>query len=182
MHAERRWLRYWRYCAALRWNITAGMRRPQAPPLPARPLTAPAPPPAEETRRAGAGRRPRSCRGGEALRGSGELRHSLLESDLGHEAQFVGGPAGGGDDVADVAGAPAADDLGAGRLRAEGVAQRHGHVEHRAGPAAGHVVGAGRDRRREGEHVGPGDIADVDEVPGLGPVLEHPRWTPAAPR
>src|SRR5207249_3683342 len=49
-------------------------------------------------------------------------------------------------------------------------------VEHRPGPAAGHVEGAGgQPRRGQGEDVGPGDIGDVDEVPRLAPVLEDVR-------
>src|SRR5882724_6220111 len=97
----------------------------------------------------------------------GELRHPFLEPDLGVEAQFLSGPAGGGDDVADVAGAPATPDLGAGGVRAEGVGECHGHVEDGVGRAAGDVVGtagAGGTGGGESENVGPGDVPHVDEV------------------
>ena len=70
-------------------------------------------------------------------------------------------------------------------------AQRASHLAHRVRLPAGHVVAAQRPvsqaatvsqpsrqpagNRRQGQQVGPGHVADVDEVAALAAVLEHPR-------
>src|SRR5581483_7973740 len=103
---------------------------------------------------------------------------SLFEAHLRLEAEGFGGAAGGGDDVADVAGTPAAAYLGAGSVGAEGGGQGFGHVEHGVRSAAGDVVGPRADVSGEGEDVGPGDVGDVDEIPRLAPVFEDDRRPP----
>ncbi len=58
-----------------------------------------------------------------------------------------------------------------------------GQVEDRSGPPAGHVERAGTGGgRAQGQHVGPGDVVDVDEVTPLPAVLHDPRGLPAGDR
>jgi hypothetical protein len=120
---------------------------------------------------------PRAGRDRRAQLRSGELGHAPGEVDPGPEAEAVGGQGGGGEHVADVAGTPAANDLGGGTAHGR---ERSRHLADRVGLAAGHVEGAPDGLGRgQGEQVGPGHVGRVDEVAALQAVLEHRRGAPA---
>ena len=101
------------------------------------------------------------------LDGMGEVGHAGGEVHLGDETECVGGPGRRGDDVADVAQAPLAADHGL-----EGPGEGPGQVADRVGRPAGDVEPPkARRPARQGQHVGPGDIGHVHEVPRLSAVL-----------
>ena len=78
--------------------------------------------------------------------------------------------------MADVAQPPFAGDHRRKVGPAHGLGQGSGQFQDRAGPAPGDVEGAGhRAVGLEGGHVGPSDVAHVDEVAALAAVLEDPR-------
>src|SRR5947209_327780 len=108
-----------------------------------------------------------------------ELGHALFEGNGGHEAEAIGRLAGRRHNVADVAQAPLAGDLGPRRIGTAGRRQRRCDVTVCPGGAAGHVVCARLHAvAGQSKHVGVSDIAHVHEVTRLAAVLKY-RGCPA---
>src|SRR5207247_1593237 len=105
----------------------------------------------------------------------GEATHSTLEGDPRRVAEALPGPRDVGVAGPDVPLAEATDDLGGdaggpGDLAAEELEQ----LEEVRGAPRAHVEDFVRDGLRlEGEEAGLGDVAHMDEVPGLQAIFEH---------